>query len=85
VKCDYRLELPLGTHIERLPEKTTVKSEFGEVTIDYSMSGDALVATQIVSFSQSRILPEQYPDFRDFVNSYIRATRQRLRVVNSSH
>jgi hypothetical protein len=85
VKCDYRLDLPLGTRIERLPEKTSFKSEFGEVAIDYSMSGDVLVATQMVSFSQSRILPEQYPEFRDFVNSYIRATRQRLRVVNTSH
>jgi len=84
VKCDYRLELPVGMRIERLPDKTSIKSEFGEVTIEYSMSGNVLVASQTVSFAQSRIPPDQYPDFRDFVNSYIRATRLRLRVVNAT-
>jgi len=85
VKCDYRLELPAGMRVESLPDKTSIKSEFGEVMISYSMSGDVLVATQTVSFSQSRILPDKYPDFRDFVNAYIRATRQRLRVMNATH
>jgi hypothetical protein len=77
-------ELPAGMRIEGLPEKTSIKSEFGEVTIEYSMSGNVLVAAQSVSFAQSRIPPDKYPDFRDFVNAYIRATRQRLRVVNAT-
>ena len=68
-----------------LPDKTSISSEFGEVTIEYSVSGDALVAMQIVSFTQSRILPDKYPDFRNFVNAYIRATRLRLRMVNATH
>ncbi len=84
VKCEYRLELPSGMRIERIPDKTAVKSEFGEVTIEYSMSGNALLATQTVSFAQSRILPDKYPDFRDFVNTYIRASRQRIRVINAT-
>lgn len=84
VKCEYRLELPVGMRIERLPEKTSIKSEFGEISIEYSMSGSVLAATQTVSFAQSRILPDKYPDFRDFVNTYIRATRQRLRVINTT-
>jgi hypothetical protein len=67
--------------IERLPDKTSTKSEFGEVTIGYSMSDNVLIATQTVSFAQSRILLDRYPDFRDFVNAYLRATRQRLRVM----
>jgi hypothetical protein len=83
VKCDYRLELPVGMKIERLPDKISIKSEFGEVTIEYSLSGNILVATQTVSFTQSRILPDKYANFRDFVNTYIRATRQRLRVMNA--
>ena len=84
VRCEYRLALPAGMRIERMPDKTSVKSEFGEVTIEYSMSGDILVATQNVSFAQSRILPDKYPAFRDFVNAYIRATRLRLRVVKAN-
>ena len=84
VKCVYRLELPAGMRAERLPDKTSVKSEFGEVTIEYSMSGNILVATQNVSFASSRIAADKYPEFRDFVNAYIRATRQRVRVTNAT-
>jgi hypothetical protein len=84
VKCEYRLELPLGMRVERMPDKIALKSEFGEMTIEYSISGNVLVATQTVSFTQSRISPDKYPDFRDFVNTYIRATRQRLRVMNAA-
>ena len=84
VKCEYRLELPAGMRVERLPDTLSMKSEFGEVRIEYSMSGGILVATQSVSFEQSRIPPEKYPDFRDFVNAYIRATRQRLRAVSAT-
>jgi hypothetical protein len=85
VKSDYRLELPSGMRVERLPDKFSIKSEFGEITIEYSMDGNVLVATQMVSFEQSRISPQKYPDFRDFVNAYIRANRQRLRVVRATH
>jgi Domain of Unknown Function with PDB structure (DUF3857)/Domain of Unknown Function with PDB structure (DUF3858)/Transglutaminase-like superfamily len=85
VKCEYRLEIPSGLRVERLPDKTSISSEFGEVTIEYSMSGDALVATQTVSFTQNRIPPDKYPDFRNFVNAYIRATRLRIRMVNATH
>jgi hypothetical protein len=67
-----------------MPDKIALKSEFGEMTIEYSISGNVLVATQTVSFTQSRISPDKYPDFRDFVNTYIRATRQRLRVMNAA-
>jgi len=83
VKCVYRVVLAAGMRVERLPDKTSIKSEFGEVQIEYTMSGNDLVATQTVSFAQSRILPDKYPDFRGYVNAYIRATRLRLRVINS--
>lgn len=83
VKCDCRLELPAAMRVERLPDKISIQSEFGEITIEYSISGNTLVATQIVSFAQDRIFLNPYADFRDFVNSYIRATRQRLRVLSA--
>jgi hypothetical protein len=84
VKVAYRLELPIGMRIERLPDKVSVQSEFGAVSIDYSTSDNVLVATQSASFTESRIPPEKYPAFRDFVNTIIRATRQRVRVVAAS-
>ena len=84
VSVAYRLELPAGMRVERLPDKTSVKSEFGEITIEYSMNGNVVTATQTISFLESRIPPEKYPGFRDFVNSYLRATRQRVRVVTAN-
>ncbi len=84
VKVVYRLELPIGMRVERLPDNVSVQSEFGAMNIDYSVGTDALIATQRVSFTESRIPPEKYPAFRDFVNSYIRATHQRVRVVAAS-
>lgn len=83
IKVDYRLQLPPGMKAERLPEKTSVKSEFGEITIEYSTEGNQIIATQTISFSVSRIPPEKYPPFRDFVNSYLRASRQRVRIVSA--
>jgi hypothetical protein len=84
VRCEYRVEFPAGMRIERLPDNVSSKSAFGEIAIDYSLIGNTLIATQTVSFAQSRVFPEKYPEFRDFLNAYIRATRQRVRVVKAS-
>jgi hypothetical protein len=79
-KGEYRIELPPGLRIDRVPEKTSIKSEFGELQVEYALDGNVLRATQILSFTVSRILPEKYPEFRDFVNASLRAERLRLRV-----
>lgn len=79
-KAEYRIELPRGMKIDRVPEKTSIKSEFGELQVEYTLDGNALLATHTLSFAVSRIPPEKYPEFRDFVNAALRAERQRLRV-----
>jgi hypothetical protein len=79
-KGEYRIELPPGMRIDRVPDKTSIKSEFGELQVEYSLNGNILLATQTLSFTVSRIPPEKYPEFRDFVNASLRAERQRLRV-----
>ena len=81
---EYRIELPPGMRVESLPNKTSMKSEFGEMEVEYSMSGNVLTATHTVSFTESRIPPEKYMEFRDFVNSFLRAAAQRLRMVKIS-
>ncbi len=80
-KAEYRIELSSGMRIDRVPEKTSIKSEFGELQVEYSLDGNVLLATQTLSFTVSRIPPEKYPDFRDFVNASFRAERQRLRML----
>jgi hypothetical protein len=84
VRVDYRLELPAGMRVERVPDKLSVKSEFGELAIEYSVAGNLLSAKQTISFVESRISPEKYSNFRDFVNSYLRASRQRVRIVTAA-
>jgi hypothetical protein len=81
VKCNYREELPTGMRVESVPDKISVKTEFGELTIEYAVNGNVLTASENLSFSQGLILPEKYMEFRDFVNASIRAERQRLRMV----
>jgi hypothetical protein len=84
VKCSYREELPTGMKVQSIPDGVSVKSEFGELTIEYSVNGNVLTASENLSFSQGLIPPEKYMGFRDFVNASIRAERQRLRVVTAA-
>jgi len=81
ISGEYRIELPAGMRIDRIPEKSSIKSDFGELEVQYSAIGNILTATHTLSFTQSRIPPEKYPEFRDFVNASLRTERQRLRVV----
>jgi hypothetical protein len=76
----YRIELPTGMRFDRVPDKSSVKSEFGELDVEYAVSENVLTVAHTLSFTQSRISPEKYPEFRDFVNAVLRAERQRLRV-----
>jgi hypothetical protein len=80
---EYTLELPTGMRLERIPEKVLIKSDFGELDVEYAMDGNVLRAKLTLSYTQSRIPPEQYPAFRDFRNSCLRAERQRLRLVKA--
>ena len=81
LKGEYRLELPPGMRVERVPEKTSLKSDYGELEIEYSASGNVLVANSTLIFGMSRIPVEKYAEFREFVNTVSRAERLRLRAV----
>ncbi len=80
IQGQYRIELPPGMRVDRLPDKTSIQSEFGELDVEYSMSGNAILAKQTFSFTQSRIPPEKYPAYREFMISCLRAERERLRI-----
>ncbi len=84
IRGEYRLELPPGMRVESLPAKTSIQSEFGDMEVEYSANANVLVATEILSFTQSRIPPEKYPAFRDFVNSCLRVRQLRLRAVKAT-
>jgi hypothetical protein len=84
VRGESYVELPPGMRIEHLPDSVHIKTEFGEMEVTYRQDGNTLVATMVRTFAVSYISPEQYPAFRDFLNSCLRAEMQRLRIVKAS-
>jgi hypothetical protein len=84
IRGTYRIELPANMRVANLPNPTQLKSDFGGFDVAYSLDGNNLVASLTLSFTQSRISPEQYPAFRDFLNSCLRVEMQRIRIVKAS-
>lgn len=84
VRGEYRIELPPGMRVERVPDAAQVKSDFGVMEVRYSNPGNVLLANFTLTFTQSRILPEQYPAFRDFLNKCTRSEMQRLRLIKAA-
>jgi len=81
IKGEYRIELPAGMKVTRLPEATSLDSEFGSLHISYSIDGNVLTIRHALAFSASRIPREKFSAFRDFVNGAGRLAHQRLRVA----
>lgn len=80
----YQIESPVGEYAQRLVKNSTIQSWFGDSEARNSVSGNALLATEKLTFTMSRIPPEKYGAFRDFVNSALRAERERLRVLSGA-
>jgi len=83
VAFKYHVELPAGMRVERIPEPLSLQTEFGQLNVTYSTSGNALDVSETLSFTIGRIPPEKWAAFRDFVNSSLRAEGQRLRAVKA--
>jgi hypothetical protein len=81
VRGEYSIELPAGMRIEQLPEAVTVSSEFGTIQVEYAFAENTLTAIHALSFASTRIPPEKYANFREFVNRAARLGRQRLRMA----
>jgi Domain of Unknown Function with PDB structure (DUF3858) len=81
IQVTYTVDLPIGMGISRLPEKTQIHSEFGEIQIEYATSGNELRATQSLTYLESRIPAEKYLEFRNFETGNLRAEKQVLRVA----
>ncbi|MGH9680609.1 MAG: DUF3858 domain-containing protein, partial [Candidatus Acidiferrales bacterium] len=81
VQVNYVFDLPPGMRIDRVPENKQATSEFGAFQVEYSESGNTLQVTRTTTYSVSRIPPENYPAFRDFVTGNLRLERQLLRMV----
>jgi len=74
------IELPVGFEIDRLPDSVSIDTEFGSIGLEYALADGVLTAVYQTVYRLSRITPEQYPAFRDFLNQVSRTERQRLRL-----
>ncbi len=83
VKGEYRILLPAGMRVSGVPERTSVKSDFGSLDVDYSANGNVVLANFALSFTMSRIPPDKYEAFRQFVNAALRAGQVRLRAMTA--
>ncbi len=68
---DFQFILPKGYSIEALPETESVKTEFGEFTIEVSL-GEVEEMTSIIVkrnliIREGEWAPEKYKDFREFI------------------
>jgi hypothetical protein len=85
IRASYREELPVGTRLDAVPSNASIQSEFGELQVEYALSGNILTVNQTLSYTESIIPPEKYPAYRDFVNACLRAERQRVRIIGAAH
>lgn len=83
VRGQTHVELPLGMGIAGVPSKTSVESEFGSLQVEYSVSGNTVLTTETLSFTLSRIPPEKYEAFREFINNVRRVEQVRLRAIRT--
>jgi len=77
---EYKIELPPGFELDRLPDPVTIETKFGSVRLEYTLTDGVLTTVHEVSYRVSRIAPDQYPAFRNFINQASRLERQRLRI-----
>jgi len=81
VRAEYEIEIPVGFEMDRVPDPVSIDTEFGSLRVEYSVAENGvLTAVHQVIYRLSRISPEQYPAFRDFINQASRLERQRLRL-----
>lgn len=71
-----RYRLPPGFAPASLPEATRLQTRFGTFSQTWSYEGDELKVERALSFVVSRIEPQEYPEFRDFVTAIQRADAQ---------
>lgn len=72
------ISYPSGYQIEQLPENLSVKSEFGDYTLNFSVQNDNVIITRYLKREKGLFPPEKYIDFREFYKTINKAERQKL-------
>lgn len=78
---DRRVRLPAGWRVAELPQGGVAESRFGRLSIEVERQGAAVRARTTFSIETDRVAPEEYREFRQWVEQADRILRQRLVVA----
>ncbi len=73
--------LPAPMRVSSLPQDKIIGTPFGSFSMTWRAEGDRIVVERQLQIERSRIAPEQYAEFREFVEA-IRQSDGRVIVVD---
>ncbi|MEQ8577710.1 MAG: DUF3857 domain-containing protein [Balneola sp.] len=77
-------ELPSGYEIESIPKNFRVDKNFGNYSVDYSMSEEGeVVLTRKLMITSKRLPADSYDDFRDFFTAITQSDNNNLVLVRT--
>ena len=76
----FRYRLPKGWSVDGLPPDVSSTSQFGQLTVKYSVEPGLLVCRGELVFSRDRIRAQDYPAFRAFVAQIDQAFSRKVLV-----
>lgn len=62
-------KLPPGYAVKSKPEPSRIESKFGKMTLEYEATPEGITVKKRIEIAVQRISKEDYPAFREFVNS----------------
>ncbi|MEM1414432.1 MAG: DUF3857 domain-containing protein [Myxococcota bacterium] len=74
------IALPAGHGVARMPEGGEASSRFGRVSVRYAQRGSTVEIETNVVLTQARIAPDEYEDFRGFVERADALLRERVAI-----
>lgn len=70
--------LPINTQVKSLPENINLNNKFGSFTLDYKITDNKVIMTEVISIKTRRILKEDYKEFREFCNRISREEKREI-------
>ncbi|MDD5655019.1 MAG: DUF3857 domain-containing protein [Candidatus Omnitrophica bacterium] len=75
---EYDIKLPAGVKVKYLPENVSRENPWLKVTVRYAQKNGAISVKQETSTKKIRIAPEEYLEFKDFLEDVTRQIKQRV-------
>lgn len=74
----FKIELPAGFSVKYMPSGVSESSRWMNLDIKYAVANNSIIITQKMEFKETRVLKEEYPDFKRFFESLAKKVKQRI-------